>query len=186
MIAVAILGLTLSFATLANGETIDAGAIAQDGAISDPVTPAEVDPPKDAPEASADVLDPKAAAEEPISAPEADAVENPAKEDPQSAAKELYDALKAGKWLVAFGGFLMFLVWGIRAILGRFNFAWAKGELSGNIIAFGTAFGLAIGTALAAGQGLSLGLLMAAAGAAGAAKGTWSHVQAAKEGKKEE
>ena len=77
----------------------------------------------------------------------------------------------------------MFLVWGIRATLGYFKFAWAKGELAGNIIAFGTAFALAVGTALAAGQGLSLGFLMAAAGATWAAKGTWSHVQAAKEGK---
>jgi len=184
MIAVAIMGLSMSFVAFAHGETHDAGGTAQDGGISGPVTPAEVAPPKDVSDEPSGVLPPKEVTEAAISDTVEVAVENQAKEEPVTTARELYDALKAGKWLVAFGGILMFLVWGIRATLSRFNFAWSKGELAGNMIAFGTAFVLAIGTALAAGQGLSLGLLTAAAGAAWAAKGTWSHVQAAKEGKK--
>lgn len=113
------------------------------------------------------------------------AKENPAKEDTVGAAKGIYNALRDGKWLVAFGGFLMFFVWGIRAFFSYMDFKWARGELAGNLIAFSSAFALSIGIAVSAGEGLSLGLLMATAGATWLAKGNWSHVQAQKAKKKE-
>ena len=109
---------------------------------------------------------------------------NPAKDNPSGTAKDVYDSLKGGQYLIGFGGFLMFIVWGVRTFFARKQYQWARGELAGNVIAFGTAFVLATATALFAGQGLSLGLFTAAAAAAYAAKGNWTHIKAAKDSKK--
>lgn len=101
---------------------------------------------------------------------------NQAKEAPAEVAHEVYDRLRSGEWLIAFGGILMFMVWGIRKFLGRWV-DWFNTKTGGMVLSFGTAFLLAVGTALFAGEGLSLGLFTAAMGAAWAAAGTWGHAK---------
>lgn len=179
LILVSIVGLAMAFGSTAYSQPIDAGtAEATESPVAASENATDIAPTETAPATELT----KAAAEEPKievadEAPLAEAV-NPAKEAPGDAANDIYQAFEAGKWLVAFGGILMFLVWVFRSVLFLYDFEWARGELGGNIVAFGTAFALAIGIALSAGQGLSIGLLSAAAGAGWLAKGQWSHAQA--------
>lgn len=172
LIATSILGLLLAIGSVAYSQPSDAGPAIEAPVTASPVIGHEstlsVATPGDAPEMAQEaVLQELPAA-------------NPAKIDPGGTGDDVYRALEDGKWLVAFGGILMFLVWGLRMFLLMIEVRWAQGEMGGNIIAFGTAFLLAIGIALSAGQGLSVGLLSAAAGAGWLAKGQWSHAQAAK------
>ncbi len=109
-------------------------------------------------------------------AEDVDAIQsNPAKSDPAGAAKDVYDALKAGQWLIAFGSALFFLVWGLRFLLMFMKVKWVETKVGGFVLSFGTAFALATATTLVAGQGLSIGLFAAAAMAAWGAAGKWGH-----------
>lgn len=91
-------------------------------------------------------------------------------------AKGVYDALKGGKWLVAFGGSLMLLVWFLRAVVfGRV--AWFKTKRGGAVLGIGTATILGIGTALFAGGDVSLGLIASIVAAKWTAAGAWGHVK---------
>jgi hypothetical protein len=188
LITASVFGLVMALCSVAYPQPSDTGtAEATESPVAASENPTDIAPteptsPAEAPKAAADDAKTADSGGEPEAAPaetSADTV-NPAKEDPTEAGKDIYHAFEAGKWLVAFGGILMFFVWIFRSVLFFFNVEWAQGELGGNIVAFGTAFTLAIGIALSAGQGLSIGLLSAAVGAGWLAKGQWSHAQARK------
>jgi len=184
MLSASILGLVLAFSSVVYAGDIDAGtAIAQDASLTASGTPTDIAPTEAAPAAGAPETAPEEVKTDSAAVVSEVEPSNPAEEAPADTADEVYQALKAGKWLVAFGGVLMFLIWGIRAFLAWREVEWFEGDLGGNVLAFGTSFGLAIATALLAGQPLSLGLFTAAAGAAWGAKGIWSHRQAAKKAK---
>ena len=98
MILAVMLGLMLSLVSTAHSEPIDGGAKEAAELVSNDLGVAD------------ELAEPEA-----VEAPESDvlAVEavNPAQASQTGVAKDVYDALKAGKYLVAFGGILMFLVW---------------------------------------------------------------------------
>ncbi len=103
--------------------------------------------------------------------------ENPAKDDPVGTGTDIVQAIKDGKWLAAFGGVLLFLVFGIRWALIFFKVKWAETKPGGFIIAFGTSLALAMGIAFQAGIGFSFGLLAGAASAAWLAAGQHGHIK---------
>lgn len=90
---------------------------------------------------------------------------NETSEDQQPAgdlASKLFDAVRAGKWGIAFGLALLLLIAGLRtAVLGSW-IPWFKTRIGGYALAFATAAGAVIGVAHAASVGFSLGLLGAA------------------------
>lgn len=101
---------------------------------------------------------------------------------PEEIAGDVYTKLRAGQWLVAFGGILMLLVWAIRAGLKALSDRWSalewfSGKLGGFVLAFGTTAALTVGTALTAGEPISLGLVSAALAAAWVAAGQWGHAK---------
>lgn len=108
----------------------------------------------------------------------AKALANPAEENPGGTAADIYGAIKAGKWIVVFGGVLLFAVWGLRlALVSWIKIKWLSTKRGGQTLAFGTSFGLSIGTAALVGQAPSVDLIMGAAGIAWGAAGVWGHLK---------
>ena len=163
----AVLGLLLAVYSTATAQNIDAAPEAPESAVAASEFPTDSATPD--PETAGD------ASEGAEIADSDDAAQNPAKQDPTGTAKDVYDALKAGQWLIAFGLSLFFLVWGLRLLLMFMKVKWVGTKAGGFILAFGTSFALAIGTALVAGQPLSIGLFTAAAVIAWAAAGKNGH-----------
>ncbi len=157
LIAAAIIALALSLFSTAHGQPYDSGpeAALDAGANLSDAAPVALD--ASIPEAS-----------------EASPV-NPAEADPTGTAVDVYKSLKAGQYLIAFGGALMLLVWFLRLLLMWLKVKWVSTKPGGFVLAFGTAFLLAIGTAWQAGEGISIGLFSATAVAAWAAAGKWGH-----------
>lgn len=131
-------------------------------------------------DAAPEVAEAADAAPEPAPAPVAEApapaAENPAKEDPGGVAQGVYDALKNGHYLMAFGGVLMFLVWLLRWGAVKLS-SWFESKLGGFVLAFATSFALTLGEAFWAGHGFSLVLFGGALSAAWMAAGQWGHLK---------
>lgn len=93
-------------------------------------------------------------------------------EDPAATAQALYEAIKAGQWLVAVGAGLILVVWLARLGLGKLH-PWFKGKAGGWAVSMGTALLTSLGASFVAGSSPSPGLLMAAVSAAFVAAGGW-------------
>lgn len=165
LIAAAIFGFVLAMYSTAHGQSIDAGPPDAAQTDAEVVANSGVETSVD-PEKSAEASIPGVVDAVPV---------NPAEVDPTGTALDVYTSLKGGQYLIAFGGVLMFLVWGLRLLLMWLKVKWVSTKPGGFVLAFGTAFLLAIGTAWVAGEGVSLGLFSAAAVAAWAAAGKYGH-----------
>ena len=167
-IAAAIFGLILAVSSAAQSQTIDAGQHPLDDAqivSNDRKTEGPETTSKDS-EALSGHLGPISDVSSPV------AGVNPAESEPIGTFRGIYDALKAAKWIVALGGVLMFLVWGMRLFAGRFV-PWFKTRKGGYILGLGTAVFLGIGAALFAGGELGVSLLLGIVSAEWAAAGAW-------------
>lgn len=95
---------------------------------------------------------------------------------PQDIARNIYDAVRAGRWMAVIGGVLMLLVWGARAF-GKKYWKWLTTPTGGRVLAFGLALLTTLGTALVANQTPNLSLFAGALAAAWVAAGQWQDVK---------
>lgn len=102
---------------------------------------------------------------------------------PQDVARNMYDAIRAGRWFIALGGLLMLFVWGVRQFLAP-RWDWFKTQTGGRVLAFGAALLTALGTALVADQPPNLSLFVGALTMAWTAAGQWHDVKDVKSNQK--
>lgn len=170
LVLASIIGLLMAMSATSYGQAIDA---------SPPVIAEATESSLDGPEIELpdDESGVAAAAEAGAAEGVGDAQANPAEEDPIGTGSKLVQALKNGRWLVAFGFALLLLVFVLRWALAAMKIKWADTKPGGFVLAFGTSLALAFGIAFSTGVGFSFGLLVAAGGAAWLAAGQHGHIK---------
>lgn len=169
LVLASIIGFLMAMSATSHGQAIDASPEIAEATESASDGPA-IDAPNDGSEAAE-------AAETTNGEGSDDARANPASEDPIGTGSQLIQALKDGKWLVAFGFALLLIVFLLRWALAVMKIKWADTKPGGFLLAFGTSLALAFGIAFSSGVGFSFGLLVAAGGAAWLAAGQHGHVK---------
>lgn len=96
---------------------------------------------------------------------------------PQDIARNIYDAVRAGRWMAVIGGVLMLIVWGTRKLLVYKKVEWFGSPTGGRVLAFGLALLTILGTALVAREAPNLSLFAGAFAAAWVAAGQWEDVK---------
>lgn len=96
---------------------------------------------------------------------------------PQDIARNVYDSVRAGRWIAAVGGVLMLLVWGFRKLGLKSRVKWFGTAFGGRVLLFGLATLTTLGTAWMASEPPSLSLFAGALAAAWAAAGQWEDVK---------
>ena len=167
LVLASIIGLLMAVSATSHGQAIDASP---PELTEDPADGPAIELPRDKAGAT------EAAKAEATDEPGA-AQANPAQDDPIGSGGQLIQALKDGKWLVAFGFALLFLVFILRWGLAAMQIEWAETKPGGFMLAFGTSLALTLGIAFSSGAGFSVGLAVAAAGAAWAAAGLHGHIK---------
>jgi hypothetical protein len=97
-------------------------------------------------------------------------------QQPQDIAQDVFVSLEAGRWIVAIGGMLMLLTWGLRNF-GKRYFPWLGTASGGRFLVFLLALLTTLGVAFAANQTPSYGLFAGALVAAWTAAGQWEDIK---------